>query len=80
MIKLEVFGIGCPKCQATEKNASEALRQLALKGEVKLVKDPVQIIKKGIISTPALAINGSVKSMGRIPEVKEIVSWLSELK
>jgi small redox-active disulfide protein 2 len=80
MVKLEVFGIGCPKCQATEKNASEALRQLGLEGEVSLVKDQVQIIKKGIISTPALAINGNVKAMGRIPEVKEIVNWLSELK
>jgi small redox-active disulfide protein 2 len=80
MIKLEVFGIGCPKCQATERNASEALRQLGLEGEVKLVKDQVQIIQKGIISTPALAINGNVKAMGRIPQVKEIVNWLSELK
>jgi small redox-active disulfide protein 2 len=80
MIELEVFGIGCPKCQATERNASEALRRLGLKGEVKLVKDQLQIIKKGIISTPALAINGNVKAMGRIPEVKEIMNWLSELK
>ena len=80
MIELEVFGIGCPKCQATERNASEALRQLGLEGEVKLVKDQVQIIKKGIISTPALAINGNVKAMGRIPQVKEVVNWLSELK
>lgn len=80
MIELEVFGIGCPKCHATEKNASEALRQLGLEGEVKLVKDQVQIIQKGIISTPALAINGTVKAMGRIPQVKEIVAWLSELK
>jgi small redox-active disulfide protein 2 len=80
MVKLEVFGIGCPKCQATERNASEALRQLGLEGEVKLVKDQVQIIQKGIISTPALAINGNVKAMGRIPQVKEIVNWLSELK
>jgi len=80
MIKLEVFGIGCPKCQATEKNAAEALRQLGLEGEVKMVKDQVEIIKKGIISTPALAINGEVKAMGRIPPVREIVAWLSELK
>ena len=80
MIKLEVFGIGCPKCQATERNALEALRRSGLEGEVKLVKDQVEIIKKGITSTPALAINGTVKAMGRIPEVKEIMSWLSEVK
>lgn len=80
MVKLEIFGIGCPKCQATERNASEALRRLGLEGEVKLVKDQVQIIQKGITSTPALAINGTVKAMGRIPEVKEIMDWLSELK
>jgi small redox-active disulfide protein 2 len=78
MIKLEVFGTGCPKCQATEKNAAEALRQLGLEGEVKLVKDQVQIIKRGVTLTPALAINGNVKVMGRIPEVKEIVDWVSE--
>jgi small redox-active disulfide protein 2 len=80
MITVEVFGIGCPKCQATEKNALEALRQLGLEGKVQLVKDQAQIIKKGITSTPALAINGEVKAMGRIPTVKEIVNWLSELK
>ena len=80
MIKLEVFGIGCPKCQATEKNGKEALRQLGLDGEVKLVKDQLEIMKRGITSTPGLAINGNVKAMGRIPEVKEIVNWLSEVK
>ena len=80
MIELEVFGIGCPKCQATAKNGKEALRQLGLEGEVKLVKDQVEIMKSGVTSTPALAINGKVKVMGRIPEVKEIVNWLSALK
>jgi small redox-active disulfide protein 2 len=80
MIKLEVFGTGCPRCQATERNAREALRQSGSEGEVALVKDLVQIVNRGIISTPALAVNGDVKAMGRIPEVKEIVHWLSELK
>ena len=77
---MEIFGIGCPKCQATAKNGKEALRQLGLEGEVKLVKDQLEIMKRGITSTPGLAINGNVKVMGRIPEVKEIVNWLSELK
>ncbi len=80
MVKVEVFGIGCPKCQATQENVRGALRQLGLEGEIKLVKDQVEIMKRGITSTPGLAINGNVKAMGRIPEVKEIVDWLSELK
>jgi len=80
MIKMEVFGIGCPKCQQTEKNCFEALRQLELKGDVKLVKDQVEIIKRGITSTPALAINNNVKAMGRIPDTKEIKKWIEVIK
>ena len=80
MIKMEVFGIGCPKCHQTEKNCFEALRQLELKGDVKLVKDQVEIIKRGITSTPALAINNNVKAMGRIPDTKEIKKWIEEIK
>jgi len=79
MIKMEVFGIGCPKCKQTEKNSEEALRELGLEGEVKEVRDQVAILQRGVTSTPALAINGAVKAMGRIPEVKEIITWLSEL-
>jgi small redox-active disulfide protein 2 len=80
MIKIEVFGIGCPKCKQTGKNSEEALRELGLEGEVKEVTDQVAILQRGVTLTPALAINGEVKAMGRIPEVKEIMTWLSALK
>ncbi len=76
MIKIEVFGGGCPKCKKVEKNSKEALKKLKLEGEIAEVKDQAQILKRGVTSTPAIAVNGSVKAMGRIPEVSEIVSWL----
>ncbi len=78
MLKLEVFGGGCPKCKKTEENSKEALAKLSLEGEITHIIDQVQILQRGVTSTPALAINGKVKCMGRIPETKEIIEWLKE--
>lgn len=80
MLKIEVFGGGCPKCKKTEMNSREALKQLGLEAEIVAVKDQAQILQKGVTSTPALAINGQVKCMGRIPDTKEIVNWLKNIK
>ena len=80
MIKMEVFGGGCPKCKQIEKNSREALSQLQMQGEVMAIKDQVTILQRGVTSTPALAINGAVKCLGRIPETPEIVAWLKALQ
>ena len=76
MIKFEVFGGGCPKCKKVKENCKEALARLKLEGEILEVTDQVEILQRGVTSTPALAINNEVKSMGRIPEVSEIITWL----
>jgi small redox-active disulfide protein 2 len=80
MLKIEVFVGGCPKCKKTEMNSKEALAKLGVEAEIVAVKSQVEILKKGVTSTPALAINGEVKCMGRIPETKEIITWLQDTK
>ena len=80
MLKIEIFGGGCPKCKKTEMNSREALKQLEIEAKIVTVKDQLQILQKGVTSTPALAINGQVKCMGRIPYSKEIVNWVKDVK
>lgn len=80
MLKIEIFGSGCPKCKKTEMNSREALKQLEIEAKIVTVKDQLQILQKGVTSTPALAINGQVKCMGRIPYSKEIVNWVKDVK
>lgn len=74
--KIEILGTGCPKCKKLEENAKKAVEDLGIKAEIKKITDINEIISYGIMSTPAIAINGAVKASGRIPEVKEIAAWL----
>jgi small redox-active disulfide protein 2 len=78
MKKIEVFGVGCPKCNKTEENAKKAVEELNIDAEVVHVYDPAEILKRGITSSPALAINGELKIENKVPEVHEIKKLLSE--
>ena len=76
MVKIEVLGTGCPKCQATIRNAEEAVKELGIQAEVVKVDDIAEITARGVMVTPALAIDGGRKCSGRIPAVEEIKGWL----
>ena len=75
-MKIEILGTGCPKCKKLEENARKAVAESGKKAEIVKVTDMAKIIEYGIMSTPALVIDGNVKSFGRIPEIKEIIGWL----
>jgi len=77
-MKIEVFGVGCPKCRKTEENARKAVKELGIDAEVVHVYDQAEIIARGITSSPALAINGELKITDRVPEVEEIKKILSQ--
>ena len=76
-MKIEVFGVGCPKCKKTEENARKAVEELGIDAEVVHIYDQVEILKRGITDSPALAIDGEVKIANRVPEVDEIKKLLS---
>lgn len=65
-IKIEILGTGCKKCQQLETNAKEAVANLKLTAEVLHITDPVEIAMRGVMSTPAIAINGKVVGKGAI--------------
>ncbi len=75
-MKIEVLGTGCPKCKLLEANVRKAVDENKIKAEIIKVTDIAQIIEHGVMSTPALVIDGEVKCYGRLPDVKEIVKWL----
>lgn len=77
-MKIEVFGTGCPKCRGVEQNVVKALEQTGLKAEVVKVTDIGEIVDRGLMSTPGLAIDGEVVAAGRIPTVEEIVQMVKE--
>lgn len=73
---IEVCGPGCPRCQATEKNVLQALKELGKEAEVVKVKDFREISVRGVMMTPAVIIDGVKAFEGRIPNAEEIKSWL----
>ena len=81
---VEVCGKGCAKCEMTEKNVLQAMKELGMNpgidALVTKIKDIKMISARGVIMTPAVVIDGVKMSEGRIPEVKEIKKWLEEKK
>lgn len=76
-MKIEILGTGCPKCKKLEENAGKALDETGKKADVVKVTDINDIIDHGVMSTPAIIIDGILKASGRIPEVEEIKKWLN---
>ena len=75
-MKIEVMGSGCAKCKRLEKNVQQAVKELGIKAEVKKVEDIMEIANRGVMMTPALSINGVVKSVGKVLSPDEIKRML----
>ncbi|MBW1722916.1 MAG: TM0996/MTH895 family glutaredoxin-like protein [Deltaproteobacteria bacterium] len=75
-MEIKVLGPGCPKCQATEKNVREAVKEAGVEANVEKVTDVLEIAAYGVFGTPAVVVDGEVKSVGKIPGKDEIISWL----
>jgi len=76
-MKIEIFGAGCAKCKATHKAAKRAVEELGIDAEIVKVEDMGEILDRGILMTPAIAIDGEIKAAGRIPKKDEIAGWLA---
>ena len=77
-MEIKVLGPGCPRCQETEKNVKEAVAESGLDAQVDKVTDVMEIAKYGVFGTPAVVIDGEVKSVGKIPKKEEIKAWLTK--
>lgn len=79
-MKIEILGTGCSKCKALEEAVKKAVAQIGGFHEVKKVEDIVEIMNYGVMSTPALVIDGVVKSTGKLLNVEDIVEFIATSK
>jgi small redox-active disulfide protein 2 len=72
-MKIEILGTGCSKCKTLEENAKQALAKIGGFHEIKKVEDIVEIMNYSVMSTPALVVDGVVKSTGKVLSVDELL-------
>ena len=77
-MEITVFGPGCAKCHQTEKIVKEAVAESGVNASVNYVTDLAEIARQGVFSTPAVMIDGQVKSVGKVPNKNEVKSWLGQ--
>jgi small redox-active disulfide protein 2 len=77
MRTLQILGTGCPKCQKLTENTEAAAKELGVPYQLEKVKDIAQIMAFGVMTTPALAVDGKVKVAGKVPSVNEIKKLLT---
>ena len=77
-MKIEILGTGCGKCKKLFENAQEAIKELGSEAEVAKVEDIQKIMNAGVMITPAIAIDGEVKSAGKALSVDEIKKMISK--
>ena len=78
MMKIEVLGTGCAKCRRLFANVQEAVKGLGVEAEVVKVDSIDQIVERGVLSTPALFIDGKMRMAGKVPTVDELKRIIQE--
>jgi small redox-active disulfide protein 2 len=74
-MEIKVLGTGCKKCEQTKKIIDEVIKSESLDAFTTKVEDIQEIMKTGVMVTPAVVINGNIKCSGKIPNKQEILSW-----
>ena len=77
-MEIKVLGPGCPKCQQTEKIVREAVAESGVDAVVEKVTDVMEIAGYGVFGTPAVVVDGEVKSVGKIPGKQEVKAWIEK--
>jgi small redox-active disulfide protein 2 len=73
---IKVLGPGCPKCNQTEKVVREALTEAGVEAQVEKVTGAMEIAGYGVFGTPAVVVDGEVKSVGKIPKKQDVIGWI----
>jgi len=77
-MKIQILGTGCPKCKKMAENAEAAAKELGLDYELEKVTDINQIMTFGVLMTPAMAVDGTVKIVGNVPSKDEFKGLLKQ--
>ncbi|MBW2091189.1 MAG: TM0996/MTH895 family glutaredoxin-like protein [Deltaproteobacteria bacterium] len=77
-MEIKVLGPGCAKCKKTEEVVQEAVKEAGVDAQVVKVTDTMEIAGHGVFGTPAVIVDGKVKSVGKVPKKEEVKAWLSK--
>ncbi len=77
-LEVKILGPGCPNCEKLEQMVFKVMADSNIAGDVEHVRDLTEIANYGIVPTPALVINGKIKSSGRVPQDRQVLHWLKE--
>ena len=77
-MEIKVLGPGCKKCESTRKAVEEAVAESGISADIIKVTDMLEIAKHGVFGTPAVVVDGKVKSVGKIPTKDEVRSWIQQ--
>ncbi|MGD9731501.1 MAG: thioredoxin family protein [Desulfamplus sp.] len=75
-MEIKVLGPGCAKCKKTEELVKQVLSEASVEASIEKVSDLMEIAGYGVFGTPAVVVNGEVKSVGKIPTKQEILNWI----
>lgn len=78
MTTIQVLGTGCKKCVSLKENVEAALKDMGIEADVQKIEDINEIVQFGVMSTPALAVDGQVKIVGKVATPDEIKAVLSK--
>ena len=76
-MKIQVLGLGCAKCKKAYEMMNGALKQLGESAEIEKVEKMEEIVKYGVMMTPAVVVNGKVKCSGKVPTLAEATSYIT---
>ena len=75
-MEIKVLGPGCAKCKQTEKVVKEAVAEAGVAADIEKVTDVMKIAGYGVFGTPAVIVDGEVKSVGKVPNKQDVMAWL----
>jgi small redox-active disulfide protein 2 len=79
-MEIKILGPGCINCRKVENLVREVVAETGAGADIEKVSDIMKIVKYGVFSTPAVVVDGKVKSVGKIPKKEEIQTWLGKEK
>jgi len=77
-MEIKILGPGCPKCKQTEDLVKAVIAETGVDANVEKVSDLMKIAGYGVFGTPAVVVDGEVKSVGKIPTMEEIKTWIGK--
>lgn len=77
-MEIKILGTGCPKCRQTEEIVKQVVAEEGIAANIEKVTDVMKIAGYGVFGTPAVIVDGEVKSVGKIPKKEDIKTWIKK--